>query len=66
MLVKAQIDHGACVKDGRALLIGAGAAGSAIAIALLEALAEHVVLDTVQQRDFLHAYRHRTFSPTAP
>jgi len=35
--VKAQIDHGACVKDGRALLIGAGAAGSAIAIALLAA-----------------------------
>jgi shikimate dehydrogenase len=35
--VKAQTDHGARVKGGRALLIGAGAAGSAIAIALLEA-----------------------------
>ncbi|GJH29363.1 shikimate dehydrogenase [Caballeronia novacaledonica] len=45
--VKAQIDHGACVKDGRALLIGAGAAGSAIAIALLEAgVCELIIHDT--------------------
>lgn len=49
--VKAQIDHGACVKDGRALLIGAGAAGSAIAIALLEAgVCELVIHDADASR----------------
>jgi shikimate dehydrogenase len=35
--LKAQRDHGAQVSDARALLIGTGSAGSAIAIALLEA-----------------------------
>ncbi len=35
--VKAQIDHGAQPKGARVLLVGAGGAGSAIAIALLEA-----------------------------
>ena len=35
--VKAQIDHGAQPDGARALLLGAGGAGSAIAIALLEA-----------------------------
>ncbi len=42
--VKAQIDHGACVEDGRALLVGAGAAGSAIAIALLEAGVRELII----------------------
>lgn len=35
--VKAQVDHGAGVGGARALLVGAGAAGAAIAMALLEA-----------------------------
>jgi len=35
--VKAQTDHGATIEGARALLIGAGGAGSAIAVALLEA-----------------------------
>jgi shikimate dehydrogenase len=35
--VKAQRDHGAHIEGARALLVGAGAAGSAIAAALLEA-----------------------------
>jgi shikimate dehydrogenase len=49
--VKAQIDHGARVKDGRALLLGAGAAGSAIAIALLEAgVAELIIHDADESR----------------
>jgi shikimate dehydrogenase len=49
--VKAQIDHGARVKDGRALLLGAGAAGSAIAIALLEAgIGELVIHDADESR----------------
>jgi shikimate dehydrogenase len=34
--VKAQKDHGAITEDARVLLLGAGAAGSAIAIAMLE------------------------------
>ncbi len=49
--VKAQIDHGARVKDGRALLLGAGAAGSAIAIALLEAgVGELIIHDADESR----------------
>ena len=49
--VKAQIDNGARVKDGRALLLGAGAAGSAIAIALLEAgVGELIIHDTDESR----------------
>ncbi|RAS34337.1 shikimate dehydrogenase family protein [Paraburkholderia bryophila] len=49
--VKAQIDHGARVEDGRALLLGAGAAGSAIAIALLNAgLGELVIHDADESR----------------
>lgn len=49
--VKAQQDHGARMKGSRALLVGAGGAGSAIAIALLEAgVAELVVHDTDEAR----------------
>lgn len=49
--VKAQQDHGATIEGGRALLIGAGGAGSAIAIALLDAgVAELVVHDTDESR----------------
>jgi shikimate dehydrogenase len=49
--VKAQTDHGARVTGGRALLIGAGAAGSAIAIALLEAgVSELIIHDTDESR----------------
>ncbi|MDR5817125.1 shikimate dehydrogenase [Caballeronia sp. LZ033] len=49
--VKAQTDHGAHVSDGRALLIGAGAAGSAIAIALLEAgISELIIHDADEAR----------------
>lgn len=49
--VRAQIEQGARVQGARALLIGAGGAGSAIAISLLEAgVAELVIhdLDTVR------------------
>ncbi|MFH8253066.1 shikimate dehydrogenase family protein [Microbacterium sp. B2969] len=45
--VKAQQDHGARIEGARALLIGAGGAGSAIAIALLDAgVKELVIHDT--------------------
>lgn len=49
--VKAQEDHGARVEGARALLIGAGGAGSAIAVALLEAgIKELVIHDTDDAR----------------
>lgn len=49
--VKAQADHGAQVKDSRALLVGAGAAGSAIAIALLDAgVRELIISDADESR----------------
>lgn len=49
--VKAQIDQGARVEGARALLIGAGAAGSAIAIALLEAgVSELIIHDSNESR----------------
>jgi shikimate dehydrogenase len=49
--VKAQADHGAHVEGARALLIGAGGAGSAIALALVEAGAsELVIYDANQSR----------------
>lgn len=49
--VKAQTDHGARVKGGRALLIGAGAAGSAIAVALLAAgISELIIHDADESR----------------
>jgi shikimate dehydrogenase len=49
--VKAQIDHGAKVQGARVLLIGAGGAGSAIAISLLDAgVGELVVHDIDQSR----------------
>ena len=49
--VKAQRDHGAHVAGARALLVGAGGAGSAIAIALLEAgVRELVVHDADDSR----------------
>ncbi len=49
--VKAQIDHGAQPGGARALLLGAGGAGSAIAIALLEAgVSELVIHDTDDTR----------------
>lgn len=42
--LKAQRDHGAKIENGRALLLGAGGAGSAIAIALLDAGVRELVL----------------------
>jgi shikimate dehydrogenase len=49
--VKAQQDHGARLEGARALLFGAGGAGSAIAIALLEAgVRELVIHDTDESR----------------
>jgi shikimate dehydrogenase len=49
--VKAQQDHGAQPKGARVLLVGAGGAGSAIAIALLEAgVRELVIHDTSESR----------------
>ncbi|WP_203568553.1 shikimate dehydrogenase family protein [Aestuariimicrobium ganziense] len=49
--VKAQRDHGATIEGRRALLVGAGGAGSAIAIALLEVgVGELVVHDTDDAR----------------
>jgi shikimate dehydrogenase len=49
--VKAQRDRGASVEGGRALLLGAGGAGRAIAMALLEAgIGELVVHDVVTSR----------------
>jgi shikimate dehydrogenase len=49
--VKAQQDHGAHVDGARALLVGAGGAGGAIAIALLEAgVRELVIHDAHQSR----------------
>lgn len=52
--VKAQIDHGAHVKDGRALLVGAGAAGSAIAIALLEAGVSELIISDADESRSIH------------
>jgi shikimate dehydrogenase len=49
--VKAQQDHGARINGARALLAGAGGAGSAIAIALLEAgVGDLVIHDTDSSR----------------
>ena len=49
--VKAQKDHGAQPEGARALLVGAGGAGSAIAIALLEAgVGELVIHDADESR----------------
>ena len=49
--VKAQKDHGARPDGARVLLIGAGGAGSAIAIALLEAgVRELIIHDSDQAR----------------
>jgi shikimate dehydrogenase len=49
--VKAQLDHGAQIEGSRALLIGAGGAGSAIAVALLDSgLRELVVHDSDETR----------------
>jgi shikimate dehydrogenase len=49
--VKAQIDEGAQPKGARVLLVGAGGAGSAIAIALLEAgVRELIIHDTDEAR----------------
>jgi shikimate dehydrogenase len=49
--VKAQKDHGANIEGARALLVGAGGAGSAIATALLEAgVRELVIHDTDESR----------------
>jgi shikimate dehydrogenase len=49
--VKAQIDEGAQPKGARVLLVGAGAAGSAIAIALLEAgVRELIIHDANESR----------------
>jgi shikimate dehydrogenase len=47
--VKAQTDHGAHVAGARALLIGAGGAGSAIALALVEAGARELVIHDASQ-----------------
>lgn len=49
--VKAQVDAGARVEGARVLLVGAGAAGSAIAIALLEAGVRQLIIhDTDEAR----------------
>ncbi len=49
--VKAQVDHGATIAGSRALLIGAGGAGSAIAIELLEqGVHELVIHDPAAER----------------
>jgi shikimate dehydrogenase len=49
--VKAQKDHGAEPEGARVLLVGAGGAGSAIAIALLEAgVGELIIHDAAQSR----------------
>jgi shikimate dehydrogenase len=49
--VKAQKDHGAQPEDARVLLVGAGGAGSAIAIALLESgVRELIIHDTNETR----------------
>ena len=49
--VRAQKDHGANIEGARALLVGAGGAGSAIAIALLEVgVRELVIHDTDESR----------------
>ncbi|WP_115788776.1 shikimate dehydrogenase family protein [Arthrobacter silvisoli] len=42
--VKAQLDHGATIHGARALLIGTGSAGRAIAIALIEAGVREIVV----------------------
>jgi shikimate dehydrogenase len=47
--VKAQKDHGAHVEGARVLLIGAGGAGSAIALALVEAGARELVIHDASQ-----------------
>jgi len=52
--VKAQTDHGARVKDGRALLVGAGAAGSAIAIALLNAGVRELIIHDADESRATH------------
>ncbi len=46
--VKAQIDAGATIKGARILLIGAGAAGSAIAVALLDSGARELIVHDVE------------------
>ncbi len=49
--VKAQTDHGAQIDGARALLVGAGGAGSAIAVAVLEAgVRELVIYDADSSR----------------
>ena len=49
--VKAQKDHGAKPEGARVLLVGAGGAGSAIAIALLEAgVGELIICDAEESR----------------
>lgn len=47
--VQAQIDHGAQPKGGSALLLGAGGAGSAIGVALLEAGIKELVIHDVSE-----------------
>jgi shikimate dehydrogenase len=46
--VKAQRDHGARIVGARALLVGAGGAGSAIAVALLDAGVEELVVSDAE------------------
>ncbi len=48
--VKAQRDHGAQVDGARALLVGAGGAGSAIAIALLDGGVRELVIHVRRRR----------------
>jgi shikimate dehydrogenase len=47
--VKAQVDHGALVEGARVLLIGAGGAGSAIAIALLAAGVRELIVHDIDE-----------------
>jgi shikimate dehydrogenase len=48
-LVKAQTDHGAHIEGARALLIGAGSAGSQIALALVDAGVRELVIHDANQ-----------------
>jgi len=63
--VKAQKDHGAQPEGARVLLVGAGGAGSAIAIALLEArVGEHITTPRTPNAELAHHVGGRNFTPT--
>jgi shikimate dehydrogenase len=49
--VKAQVEHGATIEGARALLVGAGGAGRAIALALLELASANCSFTTPTRRE---------------